>query len=260
VPMSCAEVVNVVSSPDALGLLADLYCAWCASSVAGQTTAAKVDGASANWDARAAFALCLDDRLSVGSGGGCCLALVGSRTGLRGIGFGGAWALADPDCGNCRRRDFGRVAMVQFTADGAIFGEGTGVYASPRRADSAAIAAGVRSLLGFGGDGGRLRGIPVSRICHGGLDPSWASRLERGATILSALWFSASLPGARWVVEHTGHRHSVRNGANRVRWAVSGSSMAFCGGRGGGSGGAKVPDKSCTVGAGSRGNSQAVAF
>src|SRR5580704_3008023 len=238
--MSCAEVVNVVSSPDALGLLADLYCAWCASSVAGQTTAAKVDGASANWNARAAYALCLDDRLSVGGGWGCCLARVVSRTGLRGIGFGGARALADPDCGNCRRRDFGRFAMVQFTADGAIFGEGPGVYAGARRTDSAAISPGAGSLPGAGGDGGRLRGIPLSRICHGGLDPSGTSRLERGATILYFLWLSASLPGARWVVKHTGHRHSVRNGANRVRWVGSGNDLAFCGGCGGRNGGAEV--------------------
>ncbi len=257
--MSCAELVNVVSSPDALGLLAGLYCAGCAPSVAGQTAATKVDGASTNWDARAACALCLDDRLSVGGGGACSLAVVGSRTGPRGIGFGGAWTLADPDRGNCRRRDFGRAAMVQSTADGTIFGEGPGIYAGARRANSATIPAGARSILGFGSDGGRLRGIPVSRICHGGIDPRGASRLERGPTIFYSLWVSAPLPGARWVVKHTGHWHSVRNGANRVRWVGSSDGMAFCSGCGGGSGRTEVPGWSWTVGH-HRGNSQAVAY
>lgn len=187
-PKSCAAPANVVSSPDALGLLADLYCARCAPSVAGQTPATKVDGASANWDARTDFALCIDYRFSVGGCGGCCLACVGARTGLRRIGFGGAWALADLDRRNCRRCDFGRFAVAEFTAYGAIFGEGAGVHASTRRADSAAIAAGAGSLPGASGDGGRLRGIPVSRICHGSLNPRGTSRLERGATIFYSLW------------------------------------------------------------------------
>src|SRR5271154_1792453 len=126
---SCAGSANVVSSPDALGLLADLFCAGCAASFARQTAAAKVDGASADWDARTAFAIRLDDWFSVGGSGGCCLALVGPWTGPRGIGVGRPRALAGPDRCNCRRCDFGRVAVAQSTANGAIFGEGPGVYA-----------------------------------------------------------------------------------------------------------------------------------
>ena len=240
-PKSCAGLLNVVSSPDALGLLVDFYCAGCAASVARPPASAKIDGASANRGTRTAIPLCFDHRVSVAGGRGCCLAGLGPGIGSQGIGFGGPWALADHDCSNCRRCDLGRFAMAQFEADGTIGGKGEGVHACARREDFATIAARAGSLLGFGGDGGRLRGIPVPRLCDGGLDQGGTSGLERGATILCSLWVSAPLPRARWVVKHTGHRHSIRNGANRVRWVGSGSGLAFCGGCSGRSGGAEVP-------------------
>src|SRR5271169_170663 len=111
-PKSCAGLVNVVSSPDALGLLVDLYCAGCATAVARSAAAAKADGAPANRDARADFALCFDHRFSVGGCGSCRLALVGPGTGSRRIGFGGPWALAGHDGRNCRRCDFGRFTVA----------------------------------------------------------------------------------------------------------------------------------------------------
>ena len=43
-PKSCAELANVVSSPDALGLLADLFCAWRATALARPAASAKIDG------------------------------------------------------------------------------------------------------------------------------------------------------------------------------------------------------------------------
>src|ERR1700676_872698 len=75
---SCAGLVNVVSSPDALGLLARLYCARCALAVAWPLAVAKADGDSTDGEARAAFALCFDDRVSVAGGRGSCLAGVGT--------------------------------------------------------------------------------------------------------------------------------------------------------------------------------------
>ncbi len=131
--------------------------------------------------------------------------------------------------------------MAQFAADGAVVGEGPGVHARTRREDSAAIASGVGSLLGVGSDRRIVRGIPVPWVCHGGIDARRVARLGRGAIVLCSFWVGTPLPGERWAGEHTGHWHSVRDSANRVRWGSSRNVMAYCSGCSGGSGGAEVP-------------------
>jgi 16S rRNA (guanine527-N7)-methyltransferase len=131
--------------------------------------------------------------------------------------------------------------MAQFAPDGAVVGEGARVHEGARGADLAAIECGVASLFCLGIDSGIVRGVFVPGLCHGGLDPGGAACLGRSAIVLCFLWVSTPLSRARWTCEHTGHRHSVRNGANRVRWIGSRNALAFCGGCGGGSGGPKVP-------------------
>jgi membrane protease YdiL (CAAX protease family) len=87
--------VNVVSSPDALGLLADLYCARCALAVARPAAVAKADDDSADGEAGAAFPLCFNGRVSVAGSRGSCVAGLGTGTDSRGIGFGvhGRWRI-----------------------------------------------------------------------------------------------------------------------------------------------------------------------
>ncbi len=80
------------------------------------------------------------------------------------------------------------------------------------------------------------RGFAMAALTRAGL-PSW------GVVLLSSVLFGLAhlYQGRGGLVEHTGHWHSIRNGANRVRWVGSGDGLAFCRGCGGGSGGAEVP-------------------
>src|SRR5580700_8472055 len=123
--------------------------------------------------------------------------------------------------------------MVQFAAHGTVVGKSAEVSRDAGRAHLSTIPGGVASLFGIGVDGGVVRGVLVPGICHGGLDEGRAARLGCRAIVLRALWVSAPLSGARWDFQHPGHWHSVRNGANRVRWIASRDAMAFCRGRGG---------------------------
>src|SRR5208282_3648200 len=152
-PKSCAALLNMFLSPDALGLLVDLFRSRRPVALARAAEAEKVDGAAANRQERAALALRFNDHLPVAGGRCGRLAGAGSRTKSRRVGFGNPWSLADPLSGNCRRRDFGQFAMVQSAAswpnarEGPSFHEGTG------RADVAPVPTRAASLPGIGSHG-----------------------------------------------------------------------------------------------------------
>src|SRR5271170_1631807 len=114
------------------------------------------------------------------------------------------------------------LAMAESPPDGAHFRQSARFYPGSRRKNSAASEDRVASLPGFGGYGRTLRGVPLPRLCHGGPVAGRIAGLGRCLGILSSLRVGASLSRQGWFGEHTGGRHSVRNGPNRVRW-VGGS-------------------------------------
>ena len=123
---------------------------------------------------------------------------------------------------------------------GRTSGEVAELHPGARLPDSAAIGGRVSSLPGAGGYGGAVRGVSLPGICDGGVDASGTACLGRRAPVLSSLWDGAPLPRPQRACKHTAYRHSIRNGANRVRWDDSGNALAYSGGCGGGSGGAAV--------------------
>src|SRR5580692_3544190 len=104
--------------------------------------------------------------------------------------------------------------MAQLAADGSVHRKVERVHARARRANFAAIASRVGSLLWIGGDRWVVRRISVSWICHGGVDAGGSAHWGRGAVVLCSLWAGTPLSGARWACEHTGHWHSIRDSAN----------------------------------------------
>src|SRR5580704_13133833 len=237
---SCAATRIMFLSRDALGFLVDLCRTRRAASAAGTFEVAEIDGSAANRPARAACVIRIDHRVSVVGSSGSRVAGVGPRIEPRRVGSCDSRALADRNGSNCRRRDFGEFAMVQFAPRRPDSRKVAGVYESARGADPASIAGGAACLSGIGYHRRGLRGVLVPGFRDGGFGSGWACRLGGGASFLRSFWFSTPLPGARWAVEHTGHWHSVRNGANRVRWDCSRNALAFCGGRRGRSRGPQV--------------------
>src|SRR5690348_2386180 len=223
---SCAAVWNVVSSPHAVGLLVDFLRPGGTPAVA--RTSALTEAALLSADERAGTVVTLffDDSLSMARCSGSGVAGVGPGIDSGGVGVADPRAGKDPVSGNCRRRDCGRIAMAQSAANRKVFRESAQSPARTRRANPAAIEGGIPSLLGIGAYGGLMRGISISRICDGRPHAGGAARLGSGAALLHSVCAGSSLPGARWACEHTGHRRSVRNSANRVRWLGSGDLLA----------------------------------
>src|SRR5579863_7791611 len=120
---SCVARLNVVSSPDAVGLPADLFCVGRVLATTGPCASAKIDGHSTDREAGANFTLCFNHRVSVVGCGLSRLADMGPRPNSGRIGTGGAWARRNPDRGNCRRSNIGRIAVAESSADGTIVGE-----------------------------------------------------------------------------------------------------------------------------------------
>jgi hypothetical protein len=227
VTKSCAGSRNVLSSPDALGLLADLHSAGCALAPTWALAPAETVGTSSDWPARASLPLRIDNRVPVAGRRCGRVARLGSGTHPRPTGSGCSWTLAHPDCGNCRRRDFGRFAVAQFAADGPIIRQGPGIHAAARRTNFAEVGGGTDSLLRVGSDGGIMRRVSVPGIRHGGSGSGGPATLGRCAIVLCSFRSRASISRTRWAVEHTGRRSSFRNGANRVRWHDSGNGLAL---------------------------------
>src|SRR6266478_2115092 len=187
---------NVLSSPDALGHSADFFRVGRDCAVARPRKAAASSSQAARGTGRAAFGVRFDHRVSVAGNGRRRVARLGARVQRRAnrLGFSGVPSISSYHRGWCRTdRD---ASVAQPAAHGAV-GEPIAIAATgPRGAHTSAKHEGADSLLRVVGHRRIVRGILVSRICHGGARSRRFAARSGYTDIIYHFWAGAPLSGS----------------------------------------------------------------
>src|SRR5882724_10990299 len=109
---SCVVGLDVITSPDALGLLVDLFGDDGVLAVARAAAVEEIVGVASCKNDRTALAVCFDDCVSVAGCCSCRMESLGTRASVAGPWIDVARCNRRRDCRNCRDCDIFVVAVV----------------------------------------------------------------------------------------------------------------------------------------------------
>jgi len=204
----CFPGSNVISSPDALGLLAHICCAGSGDSVARLLSIAKTFCQATSGVLRKDGALRLDGRVPMAGNADGGMEGVGSRP-VRAA----TWiALAGPKSMDCfRRRPFGSefAPLVKFAKDRRTSGRRAGTSAEGGRAHLAKKRPGVFGLRQPRGYCRDLRGISLPGFRNGRFGAGRARFMGDGYAFVPVFRLGARLSRASGTCEHALGRRGV---------------------------------------------------